>query len=233
VTGAAEAVDRAKEASDLASLAAAQALDAAQQIYAEAQDDVWRTGEIVREADALEPRPATHFGRPSDRISRKTASRRSMATAPRCCLPRLRPQFPAGCTVPASPAIRVGWTCLPARAAREPSPCRGGIGRPPRSRPSTLRSRYARRQVGVFRGSAGRELQGPSQQPERSWPLPPRPPPRARAIAARSSDASESFSTWSAVSAAISANRFASSAARVASRDASRRSAVVTTLSCT
>lgn len=54
VTGAAEAVDRAKEASDLASVAATQASDAAQQVYLEASDDVQRTGELVREADALE-----------------------------------------------------------------------------------------------------------------------------------------------------------------------------------
>lgn len=54
VTGAAEAVDRAKEASDLASVAAGQASEAAQKIYAEAQHDVERTGELVREANALE-----------------------------------------------------------------------------------------------------------------------------------------------------------------------------------
>jgi hypothetical protein len=54
VTGAAEAVDRAKEASDLASVAAAQASEAAEHVYAEAQEDVERTGEIVREANALE-----------------------------------------------------------------------------------------------------------------------------------------------------------------------------------
>lgn len=54
VTGAAEAVDRAKEASDLASAAASQASVAAQQVYADAKDDVDRTGEIAREADALE-----------------------------------------------------------------------------------------------------------------------------------------------------------------------------------
>ena len=53
VTGAAEAVDRAKEASDLASAAASQASDAAQQVYADAQEDVERTGEIAREANAL------------------------------------------------------------------------------------------------------------------------------------------------------------------------------------
>lgn len=54
VAGAAEAVDRAKEASDLASAAAAQASEAAQQVYAEAQEDVERTADVVREADALE-----------------------------------------------------------------------------------------------------------------------------------------------------------------------------------
>jgi hypothetical protein len=54
VTGAAEAVDRAKEASDLASVAASQASAAAEQVYADAREDVERTGEIAREADALE-----------------------------------------------------------------------------------------------------------------------------------------------------------------------------------
>lgn len=54
VSGAAEAVDRAKEASDLASAAAGQASEAAQHVYAEAQEDVERTGEIAREANALE-----------------------------------------------------------------------------------------------------------------------------------------------------------------------------------
>ena len=54
VAGAAEAVDRAKEASDLASVAASQASAAAEQVYADAQDDVERTGEIARQADALE-----------------------------------------------------------------------------------------------------------------------------------------------------------------------------------
>jgi hypothetical protein len=54
VNGAADAVDRAKEASDLASTAASQASNAAQQVYADARDDVERTGEIAREADALE-----------------------------------------------------------------------------------------------------------------------------------------------------------------------------------
>ena len=61
VTGAAEAVDRAKEASDLASAAAAQASEAAQQVYADAQDDVERTGEIAREAEALEAEAGDAF----------------------------------------------------------------------------------------------------------------------------------------------------------------------------
>lgn len=61
VTGAAEAVDRAKEASDLASLAAEQASQAAQQVYADAQDDVERTGELAREADALEAEAGDAF----------------------------------------------------------------------------------------------------------------------------------------------------------------------------
>ena len=61
VAGAAEAVDRAKEASDLASVAAAQASDAARQVYAEAQDDVERTSEIVREAEALEAEAGDAF----------------------------------------------------------------------------------------------------------------------------------------------------------------------------
>ena len=61
VTGAAEAVDRAKEASDLASAAAGQASEAAQQVYADAKDDVERTGEIAREADALEAEAGDAF----------------------------------------------------------------------------------------------------------------------------------------------------------------------------
>ncbi|HEX5829182.1 MAG TPA: hypothetical protein VFY23_16770 [Candidatus Limnocylindrales bacterium] len=61
VTGAAEAVDRAKEASDLASAAASQASTAAQQVYADAQGDVERTGEILREADALEAEAGDAF----------------------------------------------------------------------------------------------------------------------------------------------------------------------------
>jgi len=63
VTGAAEAVDRAKEASDLASAAAAQASEAAQQVYAEAQDDVERTSELVIEADAAEAEAGNAFPR--------------------------------------------------------------------------------------------------------------------------------------------------------------------------
>ena len=54
VASAAKAVNRAKEASDLASVAAAQASEAAQQVYADAKEDVERTTEILREADALE-----------------------------------------------------------------------------------------------------------------------------------------------------------------------------------
>lgn len=61
VTGAAEAVDRAKEASDLASDAVDQASKAAQQVYADAQDDVERTGEIVQEAEALEAEAGDAF----------------------------------------------------------------------------------------------------------------------------------------------------------------------------
>ena len=61
VTGAAAAVDRAKEASDLASVAAAQASEAAQHVYAEAKDDVHRTGEVVREANALEAEAGDAF----------------------------------------------------------------------------------------------------------------------------------------------------------------------------
>lgn len=61
VTGAAEAVDRAKAASDLASRAATQASDAAQQVYADAQDDVERTGELAREADAVEAEAGDAF----------------------------------------------------------------------------------------------------------------------------------------------------------------------------
>jgi hypothetical protein len=61
VSGAAQAVDRAKEASDLASIAAGQASEAAQQVYADAQDDVERTGEAVREADAIEADAADAF----------------------------------------------------------------------------------------------------------------------------------------------------------------------------
>jgi len=61
VMGAAEAVDRAKEASDLASTAAAQASEAAQHTYADAQDDVTRTADILREADALEAEAGDAF----------------------------------------------------------------------------------------------------------------------------------------------------------------------------
>jgi phage host-nuclease inhibitor protein Gam len=42
-------------------VAAAQASEAAQQVYAEAQEDVERTGEIVREADALEAEAGDAF----------------------------------------------------------------------------------------------------------------------------------------------------------------------------
>ena len=61
VRDAADAVDLAKEASDLASVAASQASEAAQHVYAEAQEDVERTGEIVREADALETEAGDAF----------------------------------------------------------------------------------------------------------------------------------------------------------------------------
>jgi hypothetical protein len=61
VLGAAQAVDRAKEASDLASVAAAQASQAAQQVYADARHDVQRTGEALREADAIEADAAEAF----------------------------------------------------------------------------------------------------------------------------------------------------------------------------
>ena len=61
VAGAAEAVDRAKEASDLASEAAAQASEAAQRVYADAKEDVKRTGEGVREADAIEAEAGDAF----------------------------------------------------------------------------------------------------------------------------------------------------------------------------
>ena len=82
VLGAAEAVDRAKEASDLASVAAAQASEAAQLVYADAQEDVERTGEIVREANALEAeagdtfRKAQRQGFTKDRITTLPSSRR-------------------------------------------------------------------------------------------------------------------------------------------------------------
>jgi hypothetical protein len=61
VAGAAEAVDRAKEASDLASVAAAQASEAAQQVYADAQEDVERTGEIAHDAELLEAEAGDAF----------------------------------------------------------------------------------------------------------------------------------------------------------------------------